>query len=431
MYKSTVIIGAQWGDEGKGKVTDYFAQKAAMVVRFSGGNNAGHTVVINSKVYKHSLIPSGVQNKGVVGVLGAGMVVNPKVFFEEYARLRHAVARPRLLVSGRAHLIFPYHEIMDGAIDLSKRKHAAGTTRKGIGPAYADKAYRRGIRIADLLNRSIFEEKLKFVLKEKNYILKNYYHTDEKFSYAKILHKYSTYARKLRPLVGDAELLINEYLNDGKTVLFEGAGGTFMDVDHGLYPHGTATNTIAGEVCTGGGISPKKISRIVGVVKAYLSRVGVGAVPTEDTGKNGDFLREVGAEYGTVTGRPRRCGWLDLVQVWHAHMVNGFTDLAITKLDVLHGLKKIPVCVGYRYKGKIIRTMPVLAGDLEACVPVYKNLRGWGVPTDVDIRAWEKNGYAALPVAMRQYIRFIENEVGVPATFISFGPDRNETIIRK
>lgn len=426
--RTAMVVGAQWGDEGKGKIIDYLTPEADYVVRFQGGNNAGHTLVVDGVVHKLHLIPSGVLYEGKRVVLGNGMVIDPEVLISEIDSFEVRGVKLNMLISERAHVIFPFHIIMDGMIDEYKGKLAAGTTRRGIGPAYADKAERSGIRIIDLLDKKIFREKFDQLYDLKKNTLKNLYKQKITMNKEEIFQAYWNYGQRLKPYVGDVSLEVNQAIDDGKKVLFEGAQGTMLDNDHGAYPHTTSSNTIAGAVCTGVGVGPTKIDSIVGVVKAYLSRVGSGPVPTEAKGKVGDYLRERGQEYGTTTGRPRRCGWVDLVQLRYACRINGLTSLAITKIDILGGLKEIPIATKYKYKNSFLTELPADLNAQRLCKPVYKNLAGWKDLTDADFVKIVNTGYSALPKKMRDYMKFIADETNTPVELVSVGAERKSTI---
>ena len=426
--KANMILGAQWGDEGKGKIIDYLAPTVDYVVRFQGGNNAGHTVVVDGVVHKLHLLPSGVLYPKKRIIMGNGMVIDPEVLLAELDNFETKGQKLNLLISERAHVIFPFHILMDGMIDEYKGTLGAGTTRRGIGPAYADKAERSGIRIVDLLNKDIFKEKFDQLFELKKNTLQKLYRQRITLNKTAIFNTYVRYGQRLKPYVGDVSLEVNQALKAGKRILFEGAQGTLLDNDHGAYPHTTSSNTIAGAVCTGVGIGPTKIDEIIGVVKAYLSRVGSGPVPTEAKGALGDYLRERGQEYGTTTGRPRRCGWVDLVQLRYAARINGLTSMAITKIDILGGLKKIPVAIKYKYKSSYITELPA---DLEVtrhCKPVYRELAGWKNLTDDDFTTILKHGYKALPNKMKEYMKFIADQVETPISLVSVGAERKSTI---
>lgn len=425
---TVMILGAQWGDEGKGKIIDYLTSQADYVVRFQGGNNAGHTLVVDGVVHKLHLIPSGVLYKEKRIVLGNGMVIDPEVLISELDNFESKGVKLNLLISERAHIIFPFHIIMDGMIDEYKGQLAAGTTRRGIGPAYADKAERSGIRVIDLLNKDIFAEKFDQLFELKKNTLKYLYKQRIRLNKEDMFNTYWRYGQRLKPYIGDVSLEVNQAIDSGKKVLLEGAQGTMLDNDHGAYPHTTSSNTTAGAACVGTGIGPTKIGAIIGVVKAYLSRVGSGPVPTEAVGKMGDYLRERGQEYGTTTGRPRRCGWVDLVQLNYACRINGLTHLAITKIDVLGGLKKIPIAIKYKYKNSYITDLPADLNVVRRCKPVYKELSGWKDLTVQDFERIIQEGYKALPKEMRTYIKFIEDQVHTPVNLLSVGAERKSTI---
>lgn len=426
--KAIMIVGAQWGDEGKGKIIDYLAPTVDYVVRFQGGNNAGHTVVVDGVVHKLHLLPSGVLYPNKRIVMGNGMVIDPEVLLSELDNFETRGHKLNLLISERAHVIFPFHIIMDGMIDEYKGTLGAGTTRRGIGPAYADKAERFGIRIVDLLNKKIFREKFDQLFELKKNTLQKLYRQKINLNKETIFNAYYKYGQRMKPYIGDVSLEVNQALKSGKRILFEGAQGTLLDNDHGAYPHTTSSNTIAGAVCPGVGIGPTKIDEIIGVVKAYLSRVGSGPVPSEAKGPMGDYLRERGQEYGTTTGRPRRCGWVDLVQLRYSSRINGLTSLAVTKVDVLGGLKKIPVAVKYKYKNSYITELPADLQVTRHCKPVYKELAGWKNLTDADFTTIVQKGYVALPNRMKEYLKFIADQVDTPVSMVSVGAERKSTI---
>lgn len=426
--RTLMVIGAQWGDEGKGKISDYLTRGVDYVVRFQGGNNAGHTLVVDGEVYKLHLIPSGALYKDKRIVLGNGMVIDPEVLLSEIDNFESRGIKLNMLISERAHVIFPFHIIMDGMIDEYKGTLAAGTTRRGIGPAYADKAERSGIRIIDLMNRSVFEEKFNQLFDLKKNTLRLLYKQRISLNKEEVFETYWKYGQRLKPYVGDVSLEVNAAIDAGKKILFEGAQGTMLDNDHGAYPHTTSSNTVAGAACVGVGVGPNKIEEVIGVVKAYLSRVGSGPVPTEAKGKMGNYLRERGQEYGTTTGRPRRCGWVDMVQLRYACRINGFTSLAITKIDVLGGLKKIPIATKYKYKNSFITELPADLNLQRMCRPVYKELPGWKDLTDADFEAIVSSGYKALPPKMKEYMKFIADESNTPISLVSVGADRKATI---
>ena len=424
--KITAIVGAQWGDEGKGKITDFFAGESDYVVRFHGGNNAGHTIIVDGETFKLHLIPSGIVYEEPISIIGNGVVVDPKALIDEIAYVKNKGINPRLLVSDRAHVIMPYHIILDGALSGHQGNLAAGSTNRGVAPVYADKMFRNGIRMIDLLEPEVFEEKLiKGYGFAKGLIEKSLEKTLNK-SRDEIFETYVKYGKILRPYITDTSVELYNAFANGKSILFEGAQGISLDVDHGIYPYTTSSNTAAGHISTGTGVSFNKVNRVIGVVKAYLSRVGESPLPTEISGKEAESLREKGSEYGTTTGRPRRVGWLDLVQVRQAVRVNGLTEIALTKLDVLDGFKELPVCTAYEVNGKQIREMPASLTQYRQAVPIYKELPGWDT---IPEKIWDK-GYEYFPNTLKHYISFIEKEVNCSVKIVSVGPQRHETIIR-
>jgi len=420
---TVIVVGAQWGDEGKGKLVDFLTEKADVVARYQGGHNAGHTVVIDDEKYVLHLIPSGILHKKTVCIIGNGVVVEPAALIEEISGLRKRgiTVSGILLISKNAHLIMPYHIALDSVNEKSKGKKCIGTTGRGIGPTYVDKMARTGLRVGDLMYPELFMEKLRTNLKHVNYLLKNLYKS-EGFSAAKIFNEYMEYGRKLRKHIADTDKVINDSLAAGKNLLCEGAQGTLLDVDHGTYPYVTSSNSVAGGACTGLGLGPTRIGRVLGVVKAYTTRVGSGPFPTEIIGPEGEEIREKGGEFGATTGRPRRCGWLDTVILRHAAMINGLSGMAITKLDILDGLDTIKICNAYRYKGKTYTEFPKELSVLENCVPVYEEIRGWNKST-LGITQFGK-----LPKNAQAYIKRIETLVGVKADLISTGQKRDELI---
>lgn len=424
--KITAIVGAQWGDEGKGKITDFFAGESDYVVRFHGGNNAGHTIIVDGETFKLHLIPSGIVYGEPISIIGNGVVVDPKALIDEIAYVKNKGINPNLLVSDRAHVIMPYHIILDGALSGHQGNLAAGSTNRGIAPVYADKMFRNGIRMIDLLEPEVFEEKLvKGYGFARGLIEKSLKKTLSK-SRDEIFETYVRYGKILKPYITDTSVELYNAFTNGKSILFEGAQGISLDVDHGIYPYTTSSNTAAGHISTGTGVSFNKVNRVIGVVKAYLSRVGESPLPTEINGKGAESLREKGSEYGTTTGRPRRVGWLDLVQVRQAVRVNGLTEIALTKLDVLDGFKELPVCTAYEINGKQVREMPASLTQYREAVPIYKELPGWDT---IPEKIWDK-GYEYFPNNLKHYISFIEKEVNCPVKIVSVGPQRHETIIR-
>ncbi len=418
-----IVVGAQWGDEGKGKLVDVLTEKADIVARYQGGHNAGHTVVINDEKYILHLIPSGILHRDTVCIIGNGVVVEPSALIEEIDGLRRRKIRvsDNLLISKNAHLIMPYHLALDKASEKAKGKKCIGTTGRGIGPTYVDKMSRTGLRVGDLLTPEVFLEKLKTNIGHVNFLMKNLYRT-RGFNAKKVFDEYMGYAKSLRRHVADTDIVLNEAVSGGKNILLEGAQGTLLDIDHGTYPYVTSSNSIAGGACTGLGIGPTKISKVLGVVKAYTTRVGSGPFPTEIEGGTGEEIRSKGGEFGATTGRPRRCGWLDTVILRHAAMINGFSGMALTKLDILDDLKKIRICTSYRYRGKVYSHFPKEAEIFGNCVPVYEEVDGWNAST-VGIKEFRK-----LPVRAQKYIRRIEELTGVKAHLISTGQKRDELI---
>jgi len=424
--KVTVVVGAQWGDEGKGKITDYFARQADYVVRYHGGNNAGHTVIVDGSEYKLHLIPSGVLYDHPVSVIGNGVVIDPKALLKEIDYLNNKDIKPQLHISDRAHVIMPYHKQMDAALTNHQGKLAAGSTMRGIAPVYADKMFRHGIRIIDLIDPDILNEKLKkayqFNSNLINAISDQVIKEDEK----SIFNEYIEYGKQLSPYIKDVSLELYHAQQNGKAILFEGAQGISLDVDHGIYPYTTSSNSIAGNIATGTGVSFRDINRIIGVTKAYISRVGIGPLPTELPVEQGDYLRKKGKEYGTTTGRPRRVGWLDLVQVRQAVRVNGLTEIALTKLDILSDNGDLSVCTSYNINDQQEQEMPASLYKFRSAEPVYQTLPGWGKLSD----DMAEKGYDSLPKNLKHYVKFIEDQVSCPVTIISIGPERHQTIIR-
>ncbi|PKM84017.1 MAG: adenylosuccinate synthase [Firmicutes bacterium HGW-Firmicutes-13] len=422
--RTIVVVGTQWGDEGKGKITDILADKAEIIVRFQGGNNAGHTIVIGERTFKLHLIPSGILNPGKIYVIGNGMVVDPAVLIMEMEGLEsQGIDTSGLRISDRAHVIMPYHRRLDG-LEEEKRTRKIGTTQRGIGPAYFDKISRTGIRMGELINREEFTVKLKNTLSLKNEIFEKIYGV-EPLNYKEILDEYQEYTLKIRDKVTDTSVIINEAIDEGRAVLFEGAQGVMLDIDHGTYPFVTSSNTTAGAACIGAGIGPGKIGKVVGIIKAYTTRVGEGPFPTEFHGLLADKLREAGGEYGTTTGRPRRIGWLDTVVLRFAKRVNGLTHGVITKLDVLSGLEKIKICTGYKCGGKMIKEWPASLEILNNCEPVYEEMEGW----TEDLSKIDK--YDDFPGPARNYVKRVVELTGIEIPVVSVGPRRDQTKILK
>jgi adenylosuccinate synthase len=417
-----VIVGAQWGDEGKGKATDLLGDQVDYVVRYQGGNNAGHTVVIGDEHYALHLLPSGVLSDHATAVIGNGVVINPEVLIAEIDGLAARGAwRDRLLISADAHLIMPHHVALDKVTERYLGNARIGTTGRGIGPAYGDKAARVGIRIQDLLDPGILRQKLELVLREKNQVLAKVYNR-RGIDAASVAEQYLGFASRLGGYVADTGLVLNKALDDGRVVLLEGAQATLLDVDHGTYPFVTSSSPTAGGACAGSGIGPTRITRVVGILKAYTTRVGAGPFPTELTDERGEWLRKNGGEYGTTTGRPRRTGWLDTVIARYATRVNGLTDYFMTKLDVLSGLEKIPVCVAYNVHGTRQEEVPMTQTEFHHAIPVYEHLDGWSE----DIRAARE--FDELPKNAQRYVRAVEDMIGAPMAAIGVGPRRDQTV---
>ncbi|MFR5644893.1 MAG: adenylosuccinate synthase [Clostridium paraputrificum] len=419
-----IVLGAQWGDEGKGKMTDYLAEEADVVVRFQGGNNAGHTVEVGDRQYKLHLIPSGILYDNKLNVIGNGVVVDPKALFEEIGYLEKEgvkVTPEKLIISDRAHLIMPYHRVLDVLKEKARGKNDIGTTGKGIGPCYTDKFERCGIRVCDLLHEDVFEEKLRENIKMKNeYITKVL--GGEALDVEEILVQYKQYAEKIRPFVKDTSVKVYDSIKEDKTVLFEGAQGMLLDIDHGTYPYVTSSNTTAGGVSNGIGVGPNMITNAVGITKAYTTRVGKGPFPTELENETGEWIRTKGHEYGVTTGRSRRCGWLDLVIVKSAVRVSGLTSLAVTKIDTLAGLDKLKVCVGYKFNGEIIDYFPASLEDLAKCEPVYEEFDGW------DDSVADARSYDEIPENAKKYLERISEFTGTRISIVSVGPKRDQTM---
>jgi len=420
---TTVVLGAQWGDEGKGKVTDFFASTADYVVRFQGGNNAGHTIVVGEDKIALSLTPSGVLYPSCTPVIGSGCVVDLGFLKQELEMLnKKNINTEKLVISPNAHLVMPYHKLLDELIEESLGENKIGTTKKGIGPCYADKIQRKGIRVQDLLDKNIFVEKVKNNIEETNLTLTKIYNQAPLVA-DKIIEEFNDYIEMVSSHVADTSLLIANAIKDNKTILFEGAQGTLLDIDHGTYPFVTSSNTSSGNAATGSGIGPKNLDKIVGVTKAYISRVGSGPFLTEQENEIGNYLIEKGAEFGVVTGRRRRCGWLDLISLKYSVRVNSLTELFITKLDVLSGLEELKLCVGYENENEVINDYPYDQNILNTAEPVYEILDGW----TEDITSVNK--FDDLPENAKKYINAIEDFIEVPITFISVGPERNQNIV--
>jgi len=416
------VIGAQWGDEGKGKVVDLLAEKARVVVRFSGGDNAGHTVVNTFGEWGLHLVPSGIFSPQTVCILGNGVMINPAVLIDEIDQLnQRGVDTTRLFISDRAHLIMPYHILLDGLEEESRAGKALGTTRKGIGPAFSDKTARLGIRVGDLLDKEAFLERLRHILDGKNIILTKVYGANP-LSLDEVYTQYCRYGERLAACIRDTSVIVEEALNRDELVLLEGAQGTLLDPDFGTYPYTTSSSPLAAGACLGAGIGPIRINSILAVFKAYCTRVGGGPMPTELNDETGDFIREQAHEYGTTTGRPRRCGWFDAVAARFSTRINSFTGAAITRLDILDTFTHLKICVGYKLDGKITDYFPSSIAALGRCQPIYEEMPGWQVPTS-DIREYEQ-----LPLQARQYISRLEELSSCPVNLICVGPEREQTI---
>jgi adenylosuccinate synthase len=422
---NVIVLGAQWGDEGKGKVVDFLAERFDIVARYQGGHNAGHTVFIGEKKFILKLIPSGILRPGVEAVIGNGVVVDLAALIEEMAALEaHGLEVQRCLrISNRAHVIFPFHRLIEKMSEARENRIPIGTTSRGIGPCYEDKTGRRGIRIADLFDSESFRALYETLAEDKKTLAATF-HLHDTIDYTKICQQYLEYAERIRPLVCDTAALLNNAMARGKSILFEGAQGTMLDIDHGTYPFVTSSSAAAGGASTGTGVPPTRIHGIIGVSKAYITRVGSGPFPTESMDGGGDLLRREGNEFGAVTGRPRRCGWFDVPLLRYTALVNGFDTLMITKLDVLDGLDEIPVCVRYRLHGSDVTEMPATYRALEAIEPVIEKLPGWRASTRGAGR------FDELPGPARAYLKFLEEQTGVEIGGVSTGPERNETIIR-
>ncbi|MCF6276626.1 MAG: adenylosuccinate synthase [Candidatus Magasanikbacteria bacterium] len=430
--KISVIVGTQWGDEGKGKITDLLARDVDFVVRFQGGNNAGHTLKVDGQIHKLHLIPSGILHSHTTCVLGTGMVIDPKTLCEEIEALeKKGFINNNLLISEKAHVIMPYHIAMDEALTGHQGKLAAGSTKKGIAPVCADKMYRHGIRIIDLIEPEIFKEKLAKAYKFNADILEKVFDIELDISEEEVFELYTNYAEKIKKFVDDTDLTLYNIQKEGKKILFEGAQGFSLDVDHGIYPHTTSTNTVAGNIHIGGGRHWNESKKVIGVVKAYVSRVGISPFPTELTCEVGDKLREIGQEFGTTTGRSRRIGWLDLVQLRKAIRINGITEIALTKLDILGGFDTISVCTVYDIDNKLVKTTPASLIKFRNAKPIYATFDCWDKTTPEHIKNFLDKGYDALPVKMKAYIEFIEESLDCPISIVSLGPARSETLIRK
>ena len=422
---SVIIVGTQWGDEGKGKIVDYLADKCEYVVRSQGGSNAGHTVVVDNVKYKLRLLPSGILHKDKVCVIGNGVVIEPKVFLSEIDELiAKKVNISNLKISNRAHVLMPYHKILDALQEEDLGENKIGTTKNGIGPCYMDKASRLGIRICDLMDKDEFARKLKFNVELKNKLLKKLYNHEE-INYEELLEEYLGYAERLKPYVADTAQILNDAIKSKKNILFEGAQATMLDLDHGTYPFVTSSYPSAAGACSGSGVGPRKIDHVIGVVKAYSTRVGEGPFPSELFDDIGQFIRDKGGEYGTVTGRARRCGWLDACVLRYASYINGLDSIAITRLDILDELDKIKICVGYKYNNEILTWYPANLNILSKVEPVYEEFEGWKTDTS-SIREYDK-----LPENAKKYLKRLSELVDTEISIVSVGAGRDQTIILK
>lgn len=415
-----LVIGTQWGDEGKGKVVDYYSKDMDYVVRFQGGNNAGHTIKVDEELYKLHLTPSGVI-QGKIGVIGNGVVIDPEILIKEINDLKNRGIKIKLLISDRANIIMPYHKILDGVEEDFLGDKKIGTTGKGIGPCYSDKIARKGIRVTDLTNKELLRKKLDIIITLKEKIFMSYGLT-KKLDKKIILEEYFDLGNQLQQYITQTHIELNKAIKSGKNILLEGAQGTMLDVDFGTYPFTTSSNTIAGGSIIGTGIGSRNIDEIIGIIKAYTTRVGKGPLPTELLDKTGQYLQKKGHEYGTTTNRPRRCGWLDLVVVKHSCMISDVTKIVITKLDVLNGLDNVKICTKYKLGNKIIEYFPANIEDIKKCKPIYKEFRGWN-----QIKP-DSNSLSDLPVEAKKYLKFIEKEIKTPIALVSIGPGRKETI---
>ena len=418
---TVVVVGTQWGDEGKGKITDFLAEGAEVVARYQGGNNAGHTILIENKKYKLTMIPSGIFNANKTCVIGNGMVINPEALIDEINYIHeNGFSTENLKISDRAHVIMPYHIILDGLEEDRKGDNKIGTTRKGIGPCYMDKASRNGIRIADLLDAEEFQSKVRAIVAEKNHLITQVY-GGEPVDADEIITNYLGYAEVLRPYVTDTSVVLNDAIDANKKVLFEGAQGVMLDIDQGTYPYVTSSNPSAGGVCIGSGVGPSKIEQVIGVAKAYTTRVGDGPFPTEQDNEIGQYIRDKGFEYGTVTGRPRRVGWFDTVVVRHARRVSGITGLSLNSLDVLTGLETVKLCTGYKYRGETIHHYPPTLKAVSECEAIYEEMPGWSEDI-TGVKSLDE-----LPETTRNYVNRISELTGIPIAIFSVGRNREQT----
>lgn len=425
----TVLVGTQWGDEGKGKITDIYAAKSDLIVRFQGGNNAGHTIIVGDEEYKLNLVPSGIVQGGKTVVLGNGMVVDVEVLNSEIEGLRgRGIDVGGLHISDKAHMIMPYHKVLDGLMESKRKGKKIGTTGRGIGPCYTDKISRIGIRFGDLKNRGLLKERLEQACEIKNLQIRSL-GGEQVFEPGELMQELLERAAPIMDLITDTSLLINDAIDQGKEVFLEGAQGTFLDIDHGTYPFVTSSNTVSGGACAGAGIGPKSIDRVFGIVKAYTTRVGEGPFPAELLNEIGDGIQQKGKEIGTTTSRPRRCGWLDLVMLRTSSRLNGITHIAVTKIDVLGGLDELQVVTGYEYNGEVLKYFPSDVDVVSKCVPVLRSFPGWPDMTDEEVDRAVEQGYDSLPQSMKEYLDFLVSEMNVELGIVSLGPKRSQTIV--
>lgn len=423
-----VVVGSQWGDEGKGKITDLLSEEADIIVRYQGGCNAGHTVVIGDKQFIFHLIPSGILHKGKKCLIGNGVVVDPESLLQEMENLRKEGVEidGRLFIDPKTHIVFPYHKTLDELKEKKRGKDKLGTTKRGIGPAYIDKIARTGIRMVDLIDKKSLSKKLEINWKEKNEVFNKLYglkmSNQEKIN---LIKKYQEYGQLLKKYLMDVSLYLNQAIKEDKKILFEGAQGTLLDVDHGTFPYVTSSHPIAGGACVGTGVGPTKIDKVIGITKAYTTRVGRGPLPTEMQGGIEEYIRQKGREFGATTGRPRRCGWFDAVVVNYAVRINGMDSVALTKIDVLSDLDKIKICTSYKYDGKLIKEFPASLETLQKCIPVYEEMKGW--KKDIS----QVTNYEDLPLQLKDYIHRIEELIKTKMVILSVGPQRRQTIIRE
>jgi adenylosuccinate synthase len=427
----TVVVGTQWGDEGKGKVIDYYAEDMDYIVRFQGGNNAGHTIMVGGEVFKFHLLPSGIIRPEKTVIIGNGLVIDPQILIDELEELKvRGTPTAKLLVSDRANVIMPYHKVLDNAEESAKGTGKIGTTGRGIGPTYTDKISRYGIRIGDLIDEETLRMKLENTIPMKQRILQSLSDATE-LSIEETFKQYQEFGKRLQPFITDTSVVLNDALKKKANILFEGAQGTELDVDHGTYPYVTSSNTIAGNACIGSGIGPTFIDEVIGVVKAYTTRVGGGPFPTEQDNDVGETIRQQGHEFGTTTGRPRRCGWLDMVIVRHSSRLNGLSSLAVTRLDVLDGINPLKICHSYKYGSEKIENFPGNLKFLEKCEPVYDELPGWEKLSKEEWAEIVQKGYSGLPENLKRYLEYIEKDCNTPVKIISVGPGREDTIFKK